>query len=285
MNLRLLRICTFTFTAILMFAGHSASAAVCIIGECSEMTNEFRTMELRPKTIALLPARSTLTEDGVFNSEEHVGETAELEESLAKYLRKEMEDLGYEVRVVTNEEINADPDLTLLVNDADQRFDEEYNKIVAFKISSVKYRRYTIGEPGRILAHRLGVDAVAFPRMQAIGASGTAKTLSIIKGQNSSGRIYMEFGLVHARTGDVEAFFGAINQGGMFGKSLSSILKKPDKHMKGIAETATKKMPKVGKSLKAKSLDADKESRELVLYDEVDENAVFDDLEGLLDEE
>ena len=277
--------CALPLAAIIFLSNQPVVAAVCMIGECSEMTNEFRTMELRPKSIALLPARSTLTEDGIFSSEEHVGETALLEASLAKQLSKEIDDLGYEVRVVTLDEINADPQLTLLMNEADQRFDEEYNKIVAFKISKVKYRRYTIGEPGRLLADYLDVDAVAFPRMQAIGASGSAKTLSIIKGSNSSGRIYMEFGLVHARTGDVEAFFGAINHGGMFGKSISSILKKPDKHMKKIAETATKKMPKVGKALKPKSLDADEETRELVLYDPVDEDAVFDDLEGLLDEE
>ena len=121
--------------------------------------------------------------------------------------------------------------------------------------------------------------------MQAIGASTSAKALSVLGGGNSSGRIYMEFGLVHARSGDVEAFFGASNIGGMFGKSLKSILKKPDKHMKKIAETSVKKMPKVGKSLKAQNLDSDKEYRELVLYEPVDENAVFDDLEGLLDEE
>lgn len=71
----------------------------------------------------------------------------------------------------------------------------------------------------------------------------------------------------------------------MFGKSMSSILKKLDKHMKKIAEIATKKMPKVGKALKPKTLDEDKEVGELVLYDPVDENAVFDDLEDLLGEE
>lgn len=78
---------------------------------------------------------------------------------------------------------------------------------------------------------------------------------------------------------------GAINQGGMFGKSRSSISKKPEKHMKKIAETTTKKMPKVGKALKLKNLDEDKEVGELLLHGPVDEDAAFDDLEGMLDVE
>jgi hypothetical protein len=270
---------------IFSLANHSVFAAACILGECSEMTNEFRTMQLRPKTIALLPAQSTLTEDGIFNSEEHVGETVALEASLAIQLEKEISDLGYTVRVVTNEEISADPQLTLLTNDADQRYNEEYSKIVNFKVSDVKYRRYSVGEPGRRLANYLEVDAVAFPRMQAIGASSSAKALSILGGSNSSGRIYMEFALIHALSGDVEAFFGASNIGGMLGKGMKSILKKPDKHMKKIAETSVKKMPKQEKPLKPQKLSPDEQVRELVIYEPVDEDDVLDDLEGLLEEE
>ena len=62
---------------LLLFLGSPpAVAGVCIWGECSEMTNEFRNLELRPQSIALLPARTSLTQDGVFGNEDKVGETA-----------------------------------------------------------------------------------------------------------------------------------------------------------------------------------------------------------------
>lgn len=267
------------FVIIALLASQTVFAGACLIGECSAMTAEFRNLELRPKTIALLPARSTLQERGMFTSEDKVGETAMLEAALEVQLEKQISSRGYDVRVLTLEDINADPQLTTLVNDANTRYDEEYAKIVALKVSGVKYRRYSIGVQGRLLANYLGVDAVAFPRMQAVGKSSAAMVI----GSTGGSQIHMEFGLVHARTGDIEAFFGAVNSGGLFGKSLKSILTKPDKHMDKIAKTATKKMPKVGAALKPEKLKG--EFGELVLYDEVDEEAVLDDLEGLLDEE
>jgi hypothetical protein len=265
--------------ALLLLASQSAFAGACLIGECNAMTMEFRNLELRPTTIVLLPAQSTLKAKGVFNSKDQVGETAMLEASLAEQLVKQISSRGYEVRFLTTDEINADPQLTTLVNEANARYNEEYAKIVALKVSGVKYRRFSIGEQGRLLANYLDVDAVAYPRMQAVGASGAAMAFSPTGG----GQINMEFGLVHARTGDIEAFFGAINQGGLFGKSLDSILEKPDKHMAKIAKTATKKMPKVGAVLKPQKMK--EEVGELVLYDPVDEESVLDDLEGLLGDE
>jgi hypothetical protein len=53
---------------LVLLGSQSAYAGVCLWGECSEMTNEFRSLELRPATIALLPARTSLTEGGVFKS-------------------------------------------------------------------------------------------------------------------------------------------------------------------------------------------------------------------------
>ena len=66
----------------------------------------------------------------------------------------------------------------------------------------------------------------------------------------------------------------------MGGVSFKKILKKGDKYMQDIAETATKKMPEFDEALKPQKLD--EEATELVLYDEVDEEAVLDDLDDLL---
>lgn len=272
-------------TMLMLLGSQPALAGVCWWGECSEMTNEFRTGELRPQTIALLPARSTLTQDGVFNSENKVGETAGLEDFLAKSLVKEFTSLGYTVRRISFDEMGADPKLTELMNAANQRYDEEYATIVAFKVNNVKNRRYTLGEEGRRLANYLSVDAVAFPRMQIAGSSSTSKLASALGGHDGkAGGINMEFGLVHARTGNIEAFFGAVAKSGsgpFGGVSFKKILKKGEKYMEDIAETATKKMPKFAKELKPQKLDEDAVA--LVLYDPVDEDAILGDLEGLLD--
>ena len=280
MNYRTQKLSLITFASSLLLMGQSALAEVCLFGECNAMTAEFRNLELRPESIALLPVHSSLKKKGVFSSDDSVGETAVLENALGDALEKRISALGYVVRRVTLEQIQANAQLATLVNNANQRYDEEYSKIVAFKLSGVKYRRYSVGEQARLLATYLDVDAVAYPRMQAVGATGAGRLFSPTGG----GQINMEFGLTHVRTGDIEAFFGAINQGGMFGKSMASILAKPDKHMQKIAKTATKRMPKVGKALKRQQLTQGL-PRELVLYDPVDEEAVLDDLEGLLDEE
>ena len=274
-------------TMMMLLGSHSAVAGVCLWGECSEMTNEFRTMELRPQTIALLPARSSLTEDGIFNSESRVGETAELEDALAKHLEKEISSRGYTVRRITFDEISADPKLAELLNAANQRYDEEYATIVAFKVNDVKNRRYSLGEEGRRLANYLGVDAAAYPRMQVSGSSSTSKLASALGGHSGkAGGINMEFGLVHARTGNIEAFFGAVAKsatGPFGGVSFKKILKKGDKYMQDVAETATKTMPDLDEALKPQKLDEG--AAELVLYDPVDEEAVLDDLDDLLEGE
>ncbi len=272
---------------LVLLGSQSAHAGICWWGECSEMTNEFRSLELRPETIALLPARTSLTEGGVFKSENKVGETAGLEDALGNYLEKEMTKRGYTVRRLTFDEIGADPQLAELLNAANQRYDEEYATISTFKVDDVKNRRYSIGEHGRRLANYLGVDALAFPRKQIVAASSGSKFLQVIgASDDKQGGINMEFVLVHARTGDVEALFGAVSKSGTStfgGISLKKILKKADKYMKKIAATATKKMPNIDKALKLVKLDED--AKELVLYDAVDEESVLEGLDDLLNEE
>ena len=282
MNKRMQKSIAAAIALTALLASQFVLAEVCIIGECSAMTPEFRSAELRPASIAILPARSTLTEDGVFNSESKVGETYELEKHLAISLEQQMASRGYEVRSLSIDEITEDQQLASLVNAANQRYDEEYATIVAFKVSGVKYRRYSVGEESRMLANYLGVDAVAFPRMQIKGASSGSKWMSNLGiKQGSQAGINMEFGLVHARTVDVEAFYGGVI-GGFGNPSFKKILKKAEKYMEKVSKVATKKMPKVGDVLKPEKLKNKEERRELVLYDPVDEEAVLEDLEDLL---
>jgi len=268
----------FVVVGVLLFAQPTIAQQICVMGGCNAMTTEFRNLKLRPESIALLPPQASLRKKGTFSSTEMVGESLILEASLANALEKRITKLGYTVMLVTHEDIEANDELARLVSQANQRYDEERAKMPQ-KLNEVKYRRYTVGVEARILANYLGVDAIAFPRMHAVGATGAA----ILFSPTGGGQIHMGFSLVHARTGDIEAFFGAINSGGLFGKSLSSILKKPDRHMAKIAKTAAKKMPAVAKKLKPQKLRKDR-VRAVELHDEVDQDAVLEDLEDLLAE-
>lgn len=264
---------------VLLFGQSAVAQQVCMLGECNAMTDEFRNLELRPQSIALLPPHSSLKKKGFISSENMVGETEVLEASLANALEVRMTKLGYTVRFVTLADIEADAQLGQLLAQANRRYDEEHAKINFSTLDELKYRRYSVGVEARVLANYLEVDAVAFPRMQAVGATGSA----IFFSPTGGGQIHMDFSLVHARTGDIEAFFGAINSGGLFGKSLSSILENPDKHMVKIARTATKKMPAVAKALKHQKMDRSK-VRAVELYDAEEPEEVLSDLEDLLAE-
>lgn len=134
-------------------------------------------------------------------------------------------------------------------------------------------------ETDALLANYLQTDAIMFTRMQAVGATGSA----IMFSPTGGGQIHMEFSIVHAKTGVIEGFFGAVNSGGMFGKSIKSMLKNPDKHMQKIVKTATKKMPKLDQVLRPSKLDPAR-VQVAVIYDVADEDEIIDDLEDLLND-
>ncbi len=91
-----------------------AFAQVCLMGECSAMTTEFRNLELRPTSIALLPPETTLKKKKTFSSEEMISESAMLEASLTNALSKRITELGYELRIVTLEDTQTDDKLAAL---------------------------------------------------------------------------------------------------------------------------------------------------------------------------
>lgn len=251
---------------------------LCFVGECNAMTTEFRDLTLRPATIALLQPQAVLHQKNVLSTEEMVAEARPLEEALAADLVSGFEKLGYEVRLLGDVELEADPELAALVLQANRRYDEELDNMVASELKGVKYRRYSVGTEARVLANYLEVDAVAFARLEAVGASGGQQLI----GFGNQGQIHLGVSIAHARTGDIEAFFGG-NNTPMFGKSISSIIEKPNKVTAKVTKTAFKKMPAVAKALKPEKLEAEK-IRTAQLYDADEESDVIGDLESLLEE-
>ena len=251
---------------------------LCFIGECNAMTTEFRDLTLRPGRIAVLPPFATLHQKNVLSTDEKVAQARPLEDALGADLKKQLEQRGYEVRLISEAELDADPRLSELVVQANKRYDEELDRMVASELKGVKYRRYTVGNEGRALANYLEVDAVAFGRFDAIGASAGQRLI----GFGNQGQLHLGVSLAHARTGDIEAFFGASNTPA-FGKSVEGIVKKPEKTTAKISKTAFKKLPRLAQALKPEKLEAS-EIRPVQLHEQEDEETLLEDLEEMLAE-
>ena len=191
-------------------------------------------------------------------------------------LKKQLEQQGYRVWLLSEADLDSDAQLSALVVQANKRYDDELDRMVASNLKGVKYRRYSLGEEARVLANYLDVDAVAFARLEAVGASGGQRLI----GFGNQGQIHLGVSIAHARTGDIEAFFGG-NNTPTFGKSVEGIVKKPEKTTGKIAKTAFKKLPGVAEALKPEKLD-EEEVRPVQLYDREDEETLLEDLEEML---
>ena len=70
-NLVCLRACGVVLA--LLLGSQGAHGQACVFGACTAMTNEFRTMELRPQTIALLPPQADLKKKKMVYGRGHGG--------------------------------------------------------------------------------------------------------------------------------------------------------------------------------------------------------------------
>ena len=75
------------------------------------------------------------------------------------------------VRVLTPEEVSADPALQELVLDARRRYTEMLTQVRLRLPRQIGKRRYEAGDEMRVLASKLGVDAVGFAEIQIYAAA------------------------------------------------------------------------------------------------------------------
>src|SRR5438045_1906180 len=92
-------------------------------------TKEFEAGDTRPKTIAFLPPHATLVKRKVIKAEEQIEEGAELSKFLAASVKNEFAKQGYQVRMLTPDEVNANRDLQALVLDVDRRYTKLLNQV------------------------------------------------------------------------------------------------------------------------------------------------------------
>lgn len=204
------------------------------------MTTGFRTMKSRPMSIAVLPPHAEFIKAKVVMTDQMVAESAALEREAGVALRTNLEVLGYKVRLLTPQDLEKDARLRDLVVKVNDRFGEEWGKMV-YRPKAVKQERYTTGDDAVRLATLLKVDGLAVSRVIAVAQT---KGKAVLTGfmnmgappQRTYGRV--DVGILNGRLGRVEGFFT-----GMEATSLGQLTGKPAKVMGQAAENALSRYP------------------------------------------
>jgi len=256
----------------------SMPASAIFIGQ-EIMTPEFSRAEYRPMSLVIIPPRAAVSEDTAFGSHQLIEQGGIVEDAASVACRDIFDELGYQIRVLTVDEVNADPDLQLMVRNVNKRYDEDFLQKITLpfkrQLQDVRSRRFKMGDEARILAARLGVDAIVVSRIEAAGASGGTSIMSL----GTSGKAEMSVGIIAGDNGDLEAFF----TGAQLGLSAKKIEKNPLKTMAKIFGGALKDYPTPDELVKVKKSwpqSTDRETPDEALSDE----DVLSDMEAMFEE-
>src|SRR5262249_15044470 len=137
-------------------------------------TKEFESGATRPKTIAFLPPHVDVIKRKIVQSEQLLDEGAAFAVHLQDSLQKEFAAQGYDVKALTWDEVKADRALKELVLDGDRRYTEMLTQVRTKLPRQIAKRRYQAGDEMRLLAAKLGVDAIGFADMQIVAAAAGA---------------------------------------------------------------------------------------------------------------
>ncbi|MDX1562288.1 MAG: hypothetical protein R3305_05150 [Gammaproteobacteria bacterium] len=236
-------------TAALLAAGSAVAKVIA--------TDEFEDGSTRPVSLVVLPSQVELVKQRMMRQEAQVEESGELEEHLTAAVANEFRNLGYEVRVVEASDIAADPALQELVVDANRRFDELMTNVGAklSKSKNVRNREYAAGDASKLLASRLGVDALAFARMQIIAPAAGVRALNFGMGGEQA---MLTVTIVDGTSADVEAYITlpALRRGKMFG-GHDDIIENPAEQMGNYAAATLDDVPAADPSLRVETSDED----------------------------
>jgi len=220
-------------------------------------TDEFEEGTTRPVTIVVLPSQVELVKQRMMRREAQVEESGDLEQHLTAAVAEQFRVHGYEVSVVSAEDIAADADLQELVVDANRRFDELMTNVGARlgKSKNVREREFNAGDVVRLLASRLDVDALAFARMQIIAPAAGVRAFNLGMGGESA---MLAVTIVDGTSADVEAYITLPvgRRGSMFG-GHDDIIENPEREMENYAAATLEDIPDADPSLRAESSDED----------------------------
>lgn len=235
---------------------------------------EFAEPDSRPHKLALLPPHAEMMKQKMVMTEQLVQEAQRLEAITTDAMAAHLRDRGYEVVVIDQNAVNADPKLQELVLKANSRYEEEWARIVR-KPKRVRYGYYSVGDEARILAAALDVDGLIFTRIVATGAGGGQKALRMLIGGFAT-FTRLDASIVDGDDGAVEAFYFARTETG-----YAEITKKAQKTMSKLTVKTLKKYPDIDAKLKVKV----PTQEEIAAIEEEDDDKLMDELEALLEEE
>ena len=255
---------------LLLLASLSASAA-------EFMTPEFARGEFRPQHMVLIPPMAQVTKDKAITTESMIEEAGGLEDAAALVLRDQLRAKGYELRILSVEQVNADPVLRQMVRNLNERYDADIVQAMN-KPKEIRSRRFNFGDEAKILAAKLDTDALLVSRISASGATGGQKTMAIMLG-GSMGYAAVGLALVAGDNGDLEAFF----DGSVGNMSPEKLEREPTEVMSKITAIAIKDFPALDAKAKYKKSWPQTSNRVMPDKDTSDED-VLSDLEALFEE-
>jgi hypothetical protein len=163
-------------------------------------TDEFVSGATRPQSIALLPVEAAITRAQVVDTAALIDQSvvfgAQFNAEVAKILAQK----GYEVQIVDADRINGDRMLQEYVVDAKRAYDE---MIARYRPKKLAQRIYNAGDSAQLLAAHLGVDAIAFSKLDITVTAAGKAIVSALIGGTTSGASSM-IGIVDGDTADLE---------------------------------------------------------------------------------
>jgi hypothetical protein len=233
-------------------------------------TKEFEGGATRPLKIAFLPPHVDVLKRKIVQSEPQIEESAEFSGYLAASVQRVFETQGYEVSMLTPAQVSADSELQELVLDADRRYAEMLAQVRTKLPRQIRKRRYEAGDEMRVLAARLGVDAIGFADMQIVASAAGASAVAVLVGIGAAGSSTMlSVSVIDGATANIEAYFvpPVMRRGSMAG--YDAIMADPAGKIGQITELTLRDLPP-----------ADAAARSPVEQDD----DVVSDIEALLEE-
>jgi hypothetical protein len=183
-----------------------AALAISSQAIAEKTTVEFANGATRPKSVALMPVDTTVNRAKVVDTDSLVDQGLRYGSLFNERVKALLEAKGYAVEVVTTDRINSDPQLQEYVVEATRGFKDMMSK---YKPKKLESRIYNAGPSAKLLAQRLGVDALVFSNMSVtITGAGKAIVSGLFGGTTSGANSNLE--VVNGKTGDLEATFLAI---------------------------------------------------------------------------
>jgi predicted Zn-dependent protease/DNA-binding transcriptional regulator YdaS (Cro superfamily) len=169
------------------------------------------------RRLAVLPPLVTVLQKQV-GANQYIPERAKAYEfRAASVSAAHLRSVGYDVRIVTREELSRAPALLELVREAEQRHDA-VQPVVARHARGVAKGRFSLGNEAQVLAQALEVDGLVFQRFDVTAAAWGQLARAVLLStltflfRDITGAVHTELLVVDGRTGGVVGYHEAASR-------------------------------------------------------------------------